>query len=148
MRGIGVLTLVIGAAKLIMFPFVASYAFQQGAFINSRPSYLRSTSVLSIFVVPTLHVWLIIGGLIFAGFALLWALIDLFRSPLDRGRRIIAFGLLLAAFILGIVDELIHAKDAWASMPDALIISAVVAVLAVAATAVDSFDHHGGRALT
>jgi uncharacterized membrane protein len=92
--------------------------------------------------------WLIIGGLIFAGFALLWALIDLFRSPLDRGRRIIAFGLLLAAFILGIVDELVHAKDAWASMPDALIISAVVAVLAVAATALDSLDHHGGRALT
>ena len=92
--------------------------------------------------------WLIVGGLIFGGSALLWALIDLFRSSLDRGRRIIAFGLLLAAFILGIVDELVHAKDAWASMPDALIISAVVAVLAVAATAVDSFDHHGGRALT
>jgi uncharacterized membrane protein len=81
--------------------------------------------------------WLIIGGLVFAGFALLWALIDLFRSSLDRGRRIIAFGLLLAAFILGIVDELVHAKDAWASMPDALIISGFVAVLAVAATALD-----------
>jgi uncharacterized membrane protein len=79
--------------------------------------------------------WLIIGGLIFAGFALLWALIDLFRSSLERGRRIITFGLLLVAFILGIIDELVHAKDAWASMPDALIISGVVAVLALAATA-------------
>jgi uncharacterized membrane protein len=81
--------------------------------------------------------WLIIGGLVFAGFALMWALVDLFRSSLDRGRRIVAFGLLLVAFILGIVDELVHAKDAWASMPDALIISAVVAVLAIAATALD-----------
>jgi len=90
--------------------------------------------------------WLILGGLVFAGFALLWALLDLFRSSLDRGRRIIAFGLLLAAFILGIVDELIHAKDAWASMPDGLIISAVVAVLAVAATALDfSTTEAGGR---
>jgi uncharacterized membrane protein len=90
--------------------------------------------------------WLIIGGLVFAGFALLWALIDLFRSSLDRGRRIIALGLLLAAFILGIVDELVHAKDAWASMPDALIISGVVAVLAVAATALDfSTTAAGGR---
>src|SRR3954462_12734767 len=77
--------------------------------------------------------WLIIGGLVFAGFALVWALIDLFRSSLDGGWRIIAFGLLLCAFVLGIVDELVHAKDGWASMPDALIISAVVAVLAVAA---------------
>jgi hypothetical protein len=76
----------------------------------------------------------------------LWALIDLFGCSLDRGRRIIAFGLLLAAFILGIVDELVHAKDAWASMPDALIISAVVAVLAVAATAVSfSTTAAGGR---
>jgi len=82
--------------------------------------------------------WLIIGGLFFAGFALLWALIDLFRSSLDRGRRIIAFGLLLAAFILGIVDELVHAKDAWASMPEALILSGVVAVLAIAASAIGS----------
>jgi len=90
--------------------------------------------------------WLIIGGLVFAGTALLLALIDLFRSSLGRGRRIIAFGLLLAAFILGIVDELVHAKDSWASMPDALIISAVVAVLAVAATALGfSTSAAGGR---
>jgi uncharacterized membrane protein len=90
--------------------------------------------------------WLIIGGLFFAGFALLWALIDLFRNSLDRGLRIIAFGLLLAAFIVGIVNELVHAKDAWASMPDALIISAVVAVLAVAATALSfSTPAAGGR---
>ena len=89
--------------------------------------------------------WLIIGGLVFAGFALVWALIDLFRSSLDRGRRIIAFGLLLAAFILGIVDELVHAKDAWASMPEALILSGLVAVLAIAATAISSAAPARGR---
>jgi uncharacterized membrane protein len=42
--------------------------------------------------------------------------------------------LLLVAWVLGFVDELVHAKDAWASMPEALIISTIVAVLAIAAT--------------
>ena len=79
--------------------------------------------------------WLIIGGLVFTGFALLWTLVDLVRLPLGRGPRLVAFLLLLAAFVLGIVDELVHAKDAWASMPEALILSGVVALLAIAATA-------------
>lgn len=82
--------------------------------------------------------WLIIGGLVFTGFALLWMLVDLVRLPLGRGPRIVAFVLLLAGFVLGIVDELVHAKDAWASMPEGLILSGVVAVLAIAATAISS----------
>jgi hypothetical protein len=64
----------------------------------------------------------------------LWALIDLLRGHHDRRRLGIYFLLLLAAWILGFVNELIHAKDAWASMPDALVISGIVAVLAIAAT--------------
>ncbi len=80
--------------------------------------------------------WLIIGGLVFTGFALLWMLVDLVRLPLSRGPRIVAVVLLLAAFMLGIVNELVHAKDAWASMPEALILSGVVAALAIAATAI------------
>ena len=78
--------------------------------------------------------WLLMGGLVFAGFALLWALIDLFRADRDRTRRIIYFLLLLTVWILGFIDELIHAKDAWGSMPEALVVSALVAVLAIAAT--------------
>ena len=62
--------------------------------------------------------WLIIGGLIFGGFALLWALVDLFRAGQDGRRPIVYFLLLLAAWILGFIDELVHAKDAWASMPE------------------------------
>lgn len=78
--------------------------------------------------------WLIIGGLVFGGFGLLWALIDLFRADQNRRRPIIYFLLLFTAWIFAFIDELIHGKDAWASMPEALIVSGIVAVLAIAAT--------------
>jgi uncharacterized membrane protein len=77
--------------------------------------------------------WLIMGGLVFGGVALLWALIDVIRADGDRSLRIIYVLLLLTAWILGFIDDLIHAKDAWASMPDALIVSGIVAVLAIGA---------------
>lgn len=74
--------------------------------------------------------WLIMGGLVLGGFALLWAMIDLLRSSSDRRQRAIYPILLLAVGILGFINELVHAKDAWASMPEALLVSAVLAVLA------------------
>ena len=78
--------------------------------------------------------WLLVGGLVFGGLALLWAILDAFRARW-RGRRLIYFLLLLAAWILGFCDALVHAKDAWASMPEALILSAFTALLTIAATA-------------
>ena len=78
--------------------------------------------------------WLIVGGLMFGGVALLWALIGLFRTG-QRGRRpAFYFLILLATWVLGLINALVHAKDAWASMPEGLILSAIVAALAVAAT--------------
>ena len=53
-------------------------------------------------------------------------------------RRGLYFFLLLATWVLGFIDALVHAKDAWASMPEGLILSAVVAALAIAATALAS----------
>ena len=78
--------------------------------------------------------WLIMGGLVLGGFATLWALIDMFRGGADRRPRVIYFLLLLTIWILSFINELIHAKDAWASMPEALLVSAIVSVLAVIAT--------------
>ena len=78
--------------------------------------------------------WLIAGGLVFGAFALLWALIDLIRADDRRGRPLVYFLLVLATWVLGFINALIHAKDVWASMPDGLILSAIVVVLAVAAT--------------
>jgi uncharacterized membrane protein len=77
--------------------------------------------------------WLIVGGLVFAGLALLWAFIGLFRA--DRRRRpIIYFVVLLVTWVLGFTDALVHAMDAWESMPENLVLSAIIAALAIAAT--------------
>lgn len=92
--------------------------------------------------------WLIPGGLIFGGLALLWALIELLRADRRGQRPIIYFLLLLATWILGFINALIHAKDVWASMPAALILSVIVAALAIAATwfgfATFRATHHTG----
>ncbi len=78
--------------------------------------------------------WLIAGALVFCGLALLWAAVDLLRVD-RRGRRSWLYvSILLGTFLLGFVGALIHAKDAWASMPEGLIVSMIVALLAVAAT--------------
>ncbi len=77
--------------------------------------------------------WLLVGALVFAGFALVWAFVDVLRARW-RGRQLIYFLLLLATWILGFVNALAHAKDAWASKPDALILAVITALLAVAAT--------------
>ena len=77
--------------------------------------------------------WLLVGALVLCGFALLVTLIVFFRSGRrDRGSALLAL-LLLATWILGFIDALIHAKDAWASMPAATIVSIFTAVLALAA---------------
>jgi uncharacterized membrane protein len=78
--------------------------------------------------------WLIVGGLVFAGLALLFAIVDLFR--VDRRSRRIAWyvAVLLAVWVVGFFNALMHARDAWASMPAGLLLSVVVTVLACVAT--------------
>jgi uncharacterized membrane protein len=78
--------------------------------------------------------WLIAGGLLVGGFALLWALIDLVRSGTARRRRAaIYFVVLLTMWVLGLVNAFVHGKDAFAIMPEALYLSAVVTLLALVA---------------
>ena len=78
--------------------------------------------------------WLIAGGLFVGGFALLWALVNLFRrGPARKGRLVLYFVVLLAMWGLGFVNALVHAKDAWATMPESLYLSAITTLLAFAA---------------
>lgn len=81
--------------------------------------------------------WLIAGGLVFAGVGLPWAVADALSPRARRPRRGgVYLLLLLGTFVLGFVNALVHARDGWAAMPDGLVLSALVALLAAAACAV------------
>ena len=57
--------------------------------------------------------WLIAGGLLAGAFAVLWALLDLFRRRTAPKRRpLIYFVVLLVMWVLGFVNALVHARDA------------------------------------
>jgi uncharacterized membrane protein len=78
--------------------------------------------------------WLIAGALVFCGLAILFALVNLARARHRSGRPLVYLLLLVATFLLGLVNAFEHAKDAWAAMPSGLILSAVVTVLALIAS--------------
>jgi uncharacterized membrane protein len=78
--------------------------------------------------------WLIAGGLVGGGLALLWALVDLFLvGRAGRRRAGVYFIVLLVMWGLGFVNALVHAKDAWATMPASLYLSAITTLLALIA---------------
>ena len=76
--------------------------------------------------------WLIAGGLVFAGFALLWAIINIIRADRPHDRGWLYLGLISATFIVGFFNALVHARDAWAAMPLGLILSVIALLLAIA----------------
>lgn len=81
--------------------------------------------------------WLIAGGLLIAGLALLWGAVDVLRSSTNRHRPgLIYLSLLLVTFVVGFINALVHGKDGWAAMPTGLILSAVVVVLVAMASAI------------
>lgn len=73
--------------------------------------------------------WLIAGGLLFCGLALLFALANLIRADRKAGRPVMYFLLLLITWVLGLVNAFEHAKDAWAVMPASLVLSVIVTLL-------------------
>ena len=79
--------------------------------------------------------WLIAGALTVGAIALLWALVVAATGRL-RGARPAPYLLALAAsLLLGFVNALVHARDAYAAMPTGLALSLVVLLLAAAAGA-------------
>jgi uncharacterized membrane protein len=89
--------------------------------------------------------WLIVGGLVTGSVALVWAIVDLVRLPRERGaRRVFYVAALLAMWVVAFVNALVHAGDAWASMPTGLLLSGVVTVLAAIATAL-GFSNYRDR---
>lgn len=76
--------------------------------------------------------WLLAGGLVFNGLAVLWGLICLLFY--HCARHYCWYVLLLAiTWAVGFFAALIHSRDAWAMMPHGLILSAITFLLACAA---------------
>jgi uncharacterized membrane protein len=78
--------------------------------------------------------WLIVGGLTFSGFAMVFAIVDWFDAA-RRAAGSVFYGILLfVTWLIALYNALVHGRDAWASMPASLILSVVVMVLIVIAT--------------
>lgn len=79
--------------------------------------------------------WLVVGGLKLNVIAAVWAVVDFVRLRNDRGaRRGVYLVLMIAISLLGFGNALVHAGDAWQSMPTAVVLSGLVVALSVAAT--------------
>ncbi|KFI06469.1 DUF2231 domain-containing protein [Massilia sp. BSC265] len=77
--------------------------------------------------------WLLAGAELLSGLALLFALMNLLRAKRKAGRPMTYFLVLLATWVVGLLNSFEHAKDAWASMPTGMVLSIVVTVLSLAA---------------
>jgi len=93
-------------------------------------AYLRSEQVQWI----NFGAWLNAGAMVMTGAALLaTVVVGLMVGGTWRQWRI-SLALLAATFLAGLLAAFAHARDAYATMPDALIISVVAFLLALAAT--------------
>jgi uncharacterized membrane protein len=89
--------------------------------------------------------WLLVGALVFTGLTLICAIAGLIRVGWRLQRETIYLLLLLAAWVLGFVNALVHAADAWASMPTALVLSVIVMLLMLAALWLGLFSRPAAR---
>jgi hypothetical protein len=60
-------------------------------------------------------------------------------------RAALYFFVLLAMWGLGLINAFVHAKDAWATMPEGLILSAVVTLLAFVAAWIGYSEFRAGE---
>ena len=89
--------------------------------------------------------WLVAGSLIGGGLALLWTLIEITLAGRWSHRPSgLAALLLLLFFVVQFVNALIHSKDAYATMPAALILSVITTLLALAAAWLGLRSTHRG----
>jgi uncharacterized membrane protein len=78
--------------------------------------------------------WLIVEGLVFSGFALVFAIVDFSRPARRASGMLVYTPILLATWLVGFFNALMHARDAWGSMPAGLVLSVIATLLACVAT--------------
>lgn len=78
--------------------------------------------------------WLIFGGMVVCGLALVFALFDLIRRGRKNKRIVWYFLLLICTWVVGLVNALEHAKDAWAVVPSGVIFSTATTLLICVST--------------
>lgn len=79
--------------------------------------------------------WLVSGGLVLAAIALVCAVVGVARRGSRTRRRVVYLLVLAAAWIVQFFNALMHARDAWAGMPDGLVLSVIGTVLVAIAVA-------------
>lgn len=114
-----------------------------GLLVSFAVALFPSAAITDLAYLQTAHIqwsnfssWLIAGGLLMSGLALLWAVVGVIAARrTGRGKRLLVFLLLLgAAWVVGFFNALIHGRDAWASVTaTGLLLSIVAAILALAA---------------
>ena len=77
--------------------------------------------------------WLNAGALLLSGLALLWSVVALINANRHR-RSMLSSALLLAGWVVGFINSLVHAKDAAATLPEGLILAVLVFGLVAAAS--------------
>jgi hypothetical protein len=117
---------VVAASRWRAFLLAAALPLFLGALLGDW-AYARSFEIQW----SNFAAWLLAGGMVFAGIALVCAIVDLVRH---RARALAGSVLLLALFVLGFIDSLVHARDAWAVMPTGIVLTAIACVLVVVAT--------------
>jgi len=107
-------------AVLLAFPFPLFPGALFGDFAYSSTAQVQWANLPS---------WLIAGGLFAGAFVVLWAL-----TTLGSGSRaVLHFLVLLAMWLTGFVNALVHANDAWAIVPESLLLSALATIVSFAA---------------
>lgn len=78
--------------------------------------------------------WLIAGALVLCALTVVWGFVNYFRTAGGRPRTIVYPVLMLITWVVGFFNALMHARDAYASMPTGLVLSVIVVLLACVAT--------------
>jgi uncharacterized membrane protein len=88
--------------------------------------------------------WLLVGALVLAGAALAFWLVGLW-APDGRTRMGITGALAIGAgWLIGFFSALMHARDAWASMPGGLVLSLIASLCIAVAVAIEFFATRTG----